>query len=223
MSAEKTKFEFVVNADPRLIDDTIRRYLAANQFQQQPKGTMNYFFFHDPIIKGKRSFEYMIQGNVVTIYAYLNTFEKPNGLDGMVGAAVKQGYKNDLQPLFEELKRLEAQPANGAVPPQNVGMPSGATSYGNMPPQNAGVDVFVEENNKKKEKGTIIAFVMAIIGLLMSCAGMSYGVILLILEFYLAIQGLQTKKKGLAIATIVIAIISLLFLGFQIVASFLLY
>lgn len=208
MSNEKTRFEFVVNADPRLIDDTIRRYLAANKFQQQPKGTMNYFFFHDPLIKGKRSFEYMIQGNKVTIFAYLNTFEKPNGLDGAMGFAMKQDYKNELQVLFEELKRLETQ---------NMGVANG------MPQQGTAVDAFVEENNKKKEKGTIIAFVMAIIGLLLSCAGMSYGVILLILEFYLAIQGLQTKKKGLAIATIVIACISLLFLGFQVVATFLLY
>lgn len=178
-----------------------------------------YFFFNDPLIKGKRSFEYMIQGNKVTIFAYLNTFEKPNGLDGAMGFAMKQDYKNELQVLFEELKRRETQNMgvpNGA-PQQNMRMPNG------MPQQGAGVDAFVEENNKKKEKGTIIAFVMAIIGLLLSCAGMSYGVILLILEFYLAIQALQTKKKGLAIATIVIACISLLFLGFQVVATFLLY
>lgn len=221
MSAEKTKFEFVVNADPRLIDDTIRRYLAANQFQQQPKGTMNYFFFHDPIIKGKRSFEYMIQGNVVTIYAYLNTFEKPNGLDGIVGAAAKQSYKNDLQLLFKQLKRIEHHTMNTGRSQQNMGVQNGEAVYGNALPQSAGADVFVEKNNKKIEDGTIVAFVMAIIGLLLSFAGISYGVILLIVEFYLAIQGLQTKKKGLAIATLVIACISLLFLGFQIVAIYL--
>ena len=63
-----------------------------------------------------------------------------------------------------------------------------------------------------KETMVIVGFVMSILGLVFSCFGVTYGAILLVLEFYFAIQGLKTSKKGLAIATLVLAGLSILIL-----------
>ena len=190
MSQGKTEFRFTVNAQPQEINQVIQNYLAANQFAYQPKENANYYFYNDPLIKGKRALEYYMNGNQVLILAYLGTFEKPGALDGMVGALPKQSYRNDLAPLFDALQRL----GNGTVYPNPApGM------------QVQGVDAFVNDNNARKEKQVLIGFIMSIIGAVLAFFGFSYGIILLALEFYLGVQGLQTRRRGLAIATIVIA------------------
>ncbi len=77
--------------------------------------------------------------------------------------------------------------------------------------------MFEESTNKSREKFAIIAFVMSLIGLVLSCLGFTYGVALIIMEFYFAFLGIKTKKKGLAIAAIVIAGVSILILIAEII------
>lgn len=48
---------------------------------------------------------------------------------------------------------------------------------------------------------------------------MMVGVIIYILDFYFAFNGLKTRKKGKAIATIVISIISIVVIIFQILLA----
>lgn len=239
MAKKKSEFRFIVNADPADINLVLNNYLTAHQFTPVAKPGANYFFFNDPIIKGKRSLEYYINGNEVVILAYLGTFERPQALEGFVGALPKHSYKNDLEPLFQELQRLNmqggftqptnggftqpmngefAQPMNGGAQPVNGAYQQPYMSNG-MPQQTA--NVFTEQANKSKETWTIVGFVMSLIGLLLSFFGMTYGVILLILEFYCGAQGLKTKKRGLAIATIVLASISLVIVLAEIILIFL--
>ncbi|MDD6215265.1 MAG: hypothetical protein PUB28_00725 [Roseburia sp.] len=217
MGKGKTEYRFTINADMAVVNNVIQNYLAVNEFHQEPRQNANYYFFNDPIVKGKRGFEYYINGNEVVILAYIGTFEKPMALEGAVGAIPKQSYKNDLNPLFTELKKLEAQGQDaGAVPPQNQSV------YQSAPADNAAansINTFVEQSNKKKDTWTIVGFVISLLGLLFSFFGMSYGIVLLILEFYCGIQGIHSKKKGLAIATIVIACVSILILLIEVVFS----
>ena len=49
--------------------------------------------------------------------------------------------------------------------------------------------------------------------------GMAYGVIIYILNFYFASQGLKTRKREKAIATIVLSIVSILIIIFQLVSA----
>lgn len=169
------------------------------------------------MLKGKRGFEYYINGSEVTILAYLGTYKKPQELEGFVAAVMKQDYRNALAPLFEEIKKLEG---GGAV---NATAAYGTTqAEGNMTASqintgaqatgavnNNSLNTFMEQNQKKQETLVIVGFVMSLIGLLISFCGVTYGVILILLEYYFAIQGIKTKKKGLAIATIVIASVSI--------------
>lgn len=202
MSKEKTEYRFSVHAAPAVINQVIQNYLAANQYVQIPKPDANYYFFNDPWMKGKRSIEYYIHGTEVIVLAYMGTFEKPRGLEGFVGAIPKKSFRDDLEPLFVELHRIDMM---GMAPQQ-----------GYIPPQNS-ANQFVEKSRKTRENWTIAGFVIGLVGLLLSFFGITYGAIIIVLEFWCGFQGLQTKKKGLAIATIVLAGISVLLLILSIV------
>lgn len=211
MSQGKTSFKFVVNADMALVETVIRNWLTANKFTYDPKSGLNYFGFNDPMLKGKRGFEYYINGNEVTILAYIGTYKKPQALEGFVGAVMKQNYRNELAPLFEEIKKLEN--AEGSVAAA-ASADAQQASPSQPPVHDDSLNTFMAENEKKQGTLVIIGFVMSLVGLLLSCFGFTYGAILLVLEFYFAIQGLKTKKKGFAIATLAIAGVSILvFIG----------
>lgn len=100
---------------------------------------------------------------------------------------------------------VNAVPVAGTTSVNTIASMTAAASV-----QNDSLNTFMEENNKKQETMVTIGFVMAIVGLLLSFVGVTYGVILIILEYYFAIQGLKTTKRGFAIATIVIASVSIL-------------
>ena len=110
MAKGKTEFRFTVNGAPETIEQAFTDYLAANEFMRKEKANANYYLFNDPIVKGKRSLEYYINGNEVMVLAYMRTFEKPLPLEGMVGALAAMSYRNDLMPLFEALEHLGGGP-----------------------------------------------------------------------------------------------------------------
>ena len=223
MSKGKSEFKFNINADPTMVEAVIRNYLVTNKYGSIAKPGANYYLSTD-ILNGNRSMEYYINGSEVTILAYMGTFERPQNLEGFVGALPKHAFRNDLNSLFEELKKLEcagnmqpyatqsnltAQQPYATQPNQTAPLYT-AQPYGNGQPLNNSLNNFMEQANKKKETGVIVGFVLSLFGLLLSCFGIYYGLILIIIEFYLAISGLHTKKKGLAIAGIVLASLSIL-------------
>lgn len=77
-------------------------------------------------------------------------------------------------------------------------------------PQNSFAQTFQNENLKKKETMGEIGFWLSIFGLISSFFGVAMGLVVYILDFYFASQGLKTRKKGKAIATIVLSIISII-------------
>ena len=79
------------------------------------------------------------------------------------------------------------------------------------------VQSFQDETMKKKERMCEIGFWLSILGLVCSFFGIAYGIFVYIMDFYFASQGLKTRKKGKAIATIVLSIISILFIIFTLI------
>lgn len=78
---------------------------------------------------------------------------------------------------------------------------------------------FQDETAKKQEKQCEIGFWLSILGLVCSLFGVAYSVIIYIMDFYFASQGLKTKKRGKAIATIVLSIISIIIIVLELVMS----
>ncbi|MGN1355126.1 MAG: hypothetical protein ACI4WP_00455, partial [Bacilli bacterium] len=76
---------------------------------------------------------------------------------------------------------------------------------------------FQNETIKKQEKMCEIGFWLSLLGLLSSFAGVTYGVIIYIMNFYFASQGLKTSKRSKAIATIVLSIVSIFIIILQLI------
>ena len=72
----------------------------------------------------------------------------------------------------------------------------------------------------KAETGCEIGFWMSIVGLLVSFLGVTYGVFVYVAVFYLASRGLTTRKRGKAIASIVMSIASILITILKLVGVF---
>lgn len=62
-----------------------------------------------------------------------------------------------------------------------------------------------------------MGFWVSIVGLLITFVGRSLGLLLYAFDFYCAAQGLRTRKRGKAIATIVILAISILIFIIEII------
>lgn len=220
MKKGKSTFQFPINVDPNLAHDTIMNWLGANGFELKQKDGNYYYQYYDPVI-GRRLFEFYIQPGMVTINAYLGKYKKPYLLDdSFYGSVPKSAYKQALAPLFQTLSSYSAPGGTGAYQPGSVG--NGTAPY-NVSPQASAVtggmqmapsnyEDFENATNRNYEKLAIIGFVISIVGLLLAIAGYSYGVLLYVLEFYFAACGIKTRKKGFAIATFVLAGLSILIL-----------
>ena len=214
MARGKTNYTFTVNANPQAINNLMHNFLKANGYTIANQDGITYFQYFD-VIWGNRFLEYYIQGNQITILAYIGTFKKPTLLDdSFVGMAAKQDYKNKLLPLFEELKKLNN---NEGFYEQQTPEQITYENVNTAETTNGQVNQFADSVNKRNEGMAIAGFVISIVGLLLSCFGITFGVLILALEIYFAIMGLKTSKKGFSIATFVLSGLSFLVLIAQIV------
>ena len=81
---------------------------------------------------------------------------------------------------------------------------------GNM--ANPFAQTFQNEQIMQKEKRCEIGFWLSIAGVFISLFGYSFGIIVYIFDFWCASQGMNTSKRGKAIATICISIVSIIIL-----------
>ncbi len=237
MKKGKSVFNFVVNADEMSIHGLMQSFLSANGFVAKQESGYTYYLQQD-LMWGNRFLEYYINGNQVTVLAYIGRANKPLLLDNsFAGSMPKQEYKKLLNTLFSALNELNANA--GQMGAQNVGaqnMGAAGTMYSgqqaqdmySQPQQAQYMDIsqqtnqFAQNVNKSKENMAIAGFVISIIGLVLSCFGYMVGAIIIALEIYFAVNGLKTSKRGLSIATFVICGVSILILIFQVIALFVL-
>lgn len=206
MAKGKTNYTFTVNASQQDIHNLMQNFLSANGYQPNNEAGVVYYKYYDGIW-GNRFLEYYINGNQLTILAYIGTFKKPCLLDdSMVAMASKQDYKNKLVPLFNAINGLN----------MNGGM---AQPMGNVPYTNTQTNQFAADVNKSKEKMAIAGFIISIVGLLLSCFGIYFGAIIIALEIYFAVSGLKTSKKGFSIATFVISGVSILIIILEVILA----
>lgn len=220
MEKGKSTYQFPFSVEPELVKQTIMNWLGANGFTLKEKDGNYYYEEYDPI-SGRRLFEYYIQPGMVTIYAYIGKYKKPYLLDdSFAGSIPKSAYKEMLAPLLQTLSGYN-MPAGGNGQP---GADPAAAAYqvqpnadavstsGGAQPGSGNYEDFANAKSKSQEKLAVWGFVLSIIGFLLSFAGYAFGLVLYMLEFYFAACGMKTKKKGLAIATFVLAGISIVIL-----------
>lgn len=135
-------------------------------------------------------------------------------MEGFVGAVPKQMYRDDLTSLFKALEQLNAY--HGQQNPASMAVQQ------NIVQQNIVQQNIAQQNTAQQNaaQGAVQNGFQS--APLPNNPAPAAGVILLVLEYSFAIQGLKTKKKGLAVATIVLASVSIVFLMFALALNILL-
>jgi len=225
-------YTFQFYSNPNVINQIINNYLTAENFRVYEKKGEQYFRAGDQFM-GYRGLKYWINGQMLTIEAWLDGALGNFPLEQNSMNMMAMNYRNSLNVLFQEITKLDGginmnnqyqnDVNNNQIPNQNINynqMNNGA--YVGQPVQtnqNQFVNNFQSETLKKQEKMCEIGFWLSLFGLLCSFVGVTYGVFVYIMNFYFASQGLKTRKKGKAKATIVLSIISILIIIFQLIGA----
>lgn len=220
MAKGKSQYHFTIPADPALINQTIFNYLHANSFVQKQKDGCYYYEQYDALY-GRKMFEYRINGNQVTIWAYTGSYKWPQPLEGFVGAVPKQEYRDSLEVLFMQLQTLAHNPgqANGQDPQSQMYQ---SQQFQQAQQLQQSMAAFQQQNSKAAGNSAVIGFVISLLGLVLSFFGVYFGVLIIFIEISLAVRGLKSEHRGLAIATIVLAIVSAVIIVAEIMLSALL-
>lgn len=204
MNQGKTNYCFQINCDPRMVSDIVTEWLRANDFTFVNKYGENMYYAKDAIY-GNRGFQCTMTNGVVNIYAWtIGLGDKFYMLDsGAINNMCGDYYKGILSSLIDKINAL------------NCGNTGGY--YNRNAPYQQPVQTVTQLANDLKQETTTraeklckVGFWLSLAGLLLSFLGITYGVIIYILVFSFATQGLKTGKRKMAIASIVLTCISIL-------------
>lgn len=226
-----TTFTLPLTKSAEEANQIIQHFLQINNFKLEKDSIGSYYHFYDPILSGHKGFSYAIYEYHIVINAWTGKHGKEYELTGMTGFAVNAQY-------LELLKSLEI-----ALTGQPGVIANTQTNFANNKNQNPTIQQVTSNNqqyqienkdkgpndqtmnvmentlNAQKEKLCIAAFIMSLVTEITSLFGIVYGVPLLIFEYFGAIKGLKTKKKGFAITTLVLASISTVILLLYLIVS----
>lgn len=215
MNNKVSSYTLQFNCDSSLVNQVMQSYLSTNGFRPHQKKNNNYYRAGDSII-GYRGLNYFINGNLITINAWIdgsfNTVSLENNFN-----ILGMDYRNSLSILFQEIEKLSnnkeqnnfnnIQGVNQGYQMNydpNTGQPINQTNH-NQPMYS---QIFHNDNLTKNEQMCEICFWVSIVGLVCSFFGITIGLIIYIFNFYFAFKGLKTRKRGKAIGTIIISSIS---------------
>lgn len=224
MKKGRSTYTFQLSCDPNLVNNLVQSYIQGNQYELQQKNGEQFYRAGDAMVQGYRYFNYSISGQTLTIYAWFKGAfgEVPIEQNSLNITAMT--YRNSLNTLFKEIDKLNNKGANINNNQMNfdpnTGQPLNRNNY-QQPVQNVNqfTQIFQNETTKKQEKMCEVGFWLSLFGLICSFMGVAYGVIIYILNFYFASQGLKTRKRGKATATILLSIVSILIIIFQLVSA----
>lgn len=216
MKDKVSSYTLQFQCDSSLVNQLMQSYLSANGFKPHQKKNNNYYRAGDSII-GYRGLNYFINGNLITINAWIDGSYKTVSLENNFNI-LGMDYRNSLSILFQEIEKLSnntqqmnynsnMEQVNQGYQMNfdpNTGQPINQVNY-NQPMYS---QIFQNDNLTKNEKMCEISFWLSIVGLICSFFGITIGLIIYIFNFYFAFKGLKTRKRGKAIGTIIISSIS---------------
>lgn len=225
MKKGKSNYNLTFNSDSTLVNNIVQSYLKESGFNMYEKKREKYYRAGDAML-GYKDFNYSINGNNLIIEAWLDGALGDFPLEQNSLNMLAMDYRNSLNKLFQEINKLNngGMNMNNNFNNQNINNqmnydPNTGQPINNNDNNNNFVQSFQDETMKKKERMCEIGFWLSILGLVCSFFGIAYGIFVYIMDFYFASQGLKTRKKGKAIATIVLSIISILFIIFTLIIA----
>lgn len=215
MKKGRSTYTFQLNCDPNLINNLVQSYIQGNEYELQQKNGEQYYRAGDAMM-GYKYFNYSISGQILTIYAWFKGAFGEVPIEQNSLNMIAMTYRNSINTLFQEIEKLNnggANMNNNMNFDPNTGQPLNQNNVSQF------TQTFQNETTKKQEKMCEVGFWLSLFGLLCSFMGVAYGIIIYILNFYFASQGLKTRKRGKAIATIVLSIVSILIIIIQLVSA----
>ena len=234
MKKGKSTYTLQFRCDSNSVEQLMQSYISANGFTFTEKKGEQYFRAGDQML-GYRGLTYSISGQTITINAWLDGALGDFTLEQNLNM-LAMNYRNSLSTLFQEIENLNGgntmnnnvnngqmnfDPNTGQPINQNYQQTTGQpiNQMNMQQPQNNFSQTFKNENQKKQETMCEIGFWLSILGLLGSFAGIAMGLLVYVMDFYFASQGLKTRKRGKAIATIALSIVSILIIIFKLVSA----
>ena len=225
MKKGRSNYNITFNCDKSTINSLVQSYLNESGFSTYEKKGNKYYRVGDAML-GYKGFNYTINENNLNIEAWIDGVSNDFPLEQNSLNMIAMDYRNSLNKLFQEINRIDnggMNMNNNNFNNQNINNnqmnydPNTGQPINNN--QNNFAQTFQDETMKKKEKMCNVGFWLSILGLVCSLFGATYGVIIYIMDFYFASQGLKTRKRGKAIATIVLSIISILIVIGQLIIA----
>lgn len=224
MKKGKSTYTLQFRCNSNTIEQLMQSFISAKGFTFTEKKGEQYFRAGDQMM-GYRGLTYSISGQTITINAWLDGALGDFPLEQNSFNMMATNFRNELSTLFQEIEKLNGgntmnnnvnQNNNGINFDSQTGQPINQ-NVNNQTNNQQFIQSFNNEHQKKQETMCEIGFWLSILGLLGSFAGIIMGLFVYIMDFYFASQGLKTRKKGKAIATIVLSIISILIVVFQLI------
>lgn len=180
MEQRVTTYQISVANKKEMANQIIQNYLQAHGYSFIQKDNKSYYQSKD-MMTGAKGFSYYFTQTEVILQVWIGNFYPIDTNTMNVNAS---SYRNELVPLLQELGNLN----------------NDMTTTNN----------FTKNVEEKNEKVCMIGFILSICGFILALLDVTYGVFVYILVFYFASLGLKTKKKNIAILSIVFAILSII-------------
>ena len=225
MKKGRSSYKFQMKDNIDKAEQLVQSYISAKGFKQIEKKGEKFYRGGDIMVEGYRYFDYKISGDELTIYAWLRGALGDIGIEQGGIASINMAimnYRKSLTTLFNEIEKLNSRNSEENIQESNEEKNEdivedskeeqiNTNQVTDKSPNNSNdfAKTFEEETIQKQERLCEIGFWLSILGVVLALFGITYGVIIYILNFYFASQGLKTKKRGKAIATIVLSIISI--------------
>lgn len=205
MSKGRSTFVLKVK-DGKKAEEQIKDYMKAYKFKPYEKKGNKCYRGGDAML-GYRFFNYWIDGNEVTLQGWTHGAAGDFDLDTVAAMTVGKPFKDSLQKLIKSLDATEVETKNVASKKSKTADDAKA----GVKAEKKTISEFEESANKTDEKLCIAGFVIALISLALVLFSDSFvpGWLFYLLAFYFGWRGMKTKKRPLAIATMVIAGIAL--------------
>lgn len=231
MNKGRSSYSFKLKGNIDKAEQLMQSYINANGFKLLEKKGEKYYRAGNIMVEGYRYFNYKISENELIVYAWLKGAFGDIGIEqgGIANInMVIMNYRKSLNTLFQEIEKLNSVNNEDSEDNSNDKANEGDGSINQIKDEsqndkNNFAKTFQDETIKKQEKLCEIGFWLSILGVVLSLLGITYGVIIYMLNFYFASQGLKTKKRGKAIATIVLSIISIFIIICEIILLSALY
>ena len=216
MERGRSVYNFNLNCDVNKAMEVVQGYITGNGFTLINDKNESYYRAGDAM-RGYRYFNYRLMGNNLEISAWLKGITGEFNLENGGISIPIMSYRNSINELLQAIANLNTDVSITNINGSNIGynQNTGVAQNNAVQPnynQNNSTQFaknFQNANIKKQETLSEVGFWLSVAELFCAFFGVYYGIIVILVIFNFAYQGLNTSKRSKAIASIALSITSI--------------